>query len=93
MSVIRTVEWFAEDIRLLRRCLPDNLSSRLADRVRFVLQKGKIDEIMLRLHERKSSINTALLIAGRFDSFVAVMSFTNKLTRYGSQSNRPSNPG
>ncbi|RSL40204.1 hypothetical protein CEP52_017397, partial [Fusarium oligoseptatum] len=62
ISLIQTAEWFAEDIRLLRQCLPEKLSLRFPDRIKFVFQKRRIEEITLRLHERKSSINTALSI-------------------------------
>lgn len=64
-SLTRAVEWFAEDLELLRDCLPENLTCAFADRVRFVFQKNKIEEVTGRLRQRKGTANLALSTLGR----------------------------
>jgi hypothetical protein len=64
-SLTRTVEWFAEDMALLRQCLPEKLSPAFVARARFVFQKSKIEEITVRLRERKTTANLTLSIVGR----------------------------
>lgn len=64
-GLARTVEWFAEDMDKLRRCLPSDLRPGFASRVKFVFQKGKIEDIVERLEQRKSSVTLALSAIGR----------------------------
>lgn len=65
-SLTHTLTWFTEDLELLRGCLPDNLSYAFVDRVKFVFQKSKIEEVTTRLQERKGTANLALSTLGRY---------------------------
>ena len=63
-SLTLAVDGFAEDIALIRKCLPANLS-RIVGRAKFVFQKSRIDELTQRLVYRKSTVTLALAVIGR----------------------------
>ncbi|KAK3390286.1 hypothetical protein B0H63DRAFT_538537 [Podospora didyma] len=63
-SLTLAVDGFAEDIELIRKCLPANLS-RVIGRAKFVFQKSRIEELTQRLVHRKATITLALAVIGR----------------------------
>ncbi|KAK3331706.1 hypothetical protein B0T19DRAFT_85691 [Cercophora scortea] len=66
-SIVQIARQFSEDLDLLRRHLPSDLSPSVAAKVKFVIGKKSIKEIAQRLEQRKTAAALALEFIGRLN--------------------------
>ncbi|KAK3681654.1 hypothetical protein B0T22DRAFT_485134 [Podospora appendiculata] len=66
-SIIQIARQFSDDLQLLRRHLPSDLSPSLTAKVKFVIDKKSTRELVQRLEQRKTAATLALEFIGRLN--------------------------
>lgn len=67
-SIVRIVQQFSEDMELLGKLLPGGVAPSAPEKIRFVLNRKSLKDLVQRLEERKSSVTVILGIIRRYDS-------------------------
>ncbi|OIW34297.1 hypothetical protein CONLIGDRAFT_665094 [Coniochaeta ligniaria NRRL 30616] len=65
-SIVRIAQQFSEDMELLGKALPATISPSTREKIKFVLTKKSLKELIQRLEERKISAMMALGVIGRY---------------------------